>query len=146
MTKARIPAPLRRRVIARSGGRCAFCLSAEELMGVTFEVDHITPVSAGGKTALSNLCFCCPTCNRHKAARTSAPDELTGERVPLFHPIRDQWDAHFEWREGATLLFGRTATGRVTIDALRMNRPPMVQLRRYWSATGRHSAEIAEKG
>lgn len=34
-------------------------------MGVTFEVDHIVPAAGGGKTRLSNLCLCCPTCNRH---------------------------------------------------------------------------------
>jgi len=98
-------------------------------MGVTFGVDHIIPRAAGGKTTQSNLCLCCPTCNRHKAARLQAPDPLGGETIPLFHPIRDTWEEHFEWREGATVLAGRTAIGRTTAQALQMNRPAMVALR-----------------
>jgi hypothetical protein len=107
-------------------------------MGVTFEIDHVTPRAAGGKTTLDNVCLCCPTCNRHKAARTSAPDPVSGERMPLFHPVRDAWEAHFAWRDGATLVAGRTATRRATVEALHMNRPVMVELRRYWAATGVH--------
>ena len=107
-------------------------------MGVTFEVDHITPRFAGGATALENLCLCCPTCNRHKAARTHAPDPITGEMTVLFHPTRDAWEDHFEWREHASLVVGRTRIGRATVEALRMNRPQIVELRRYWTATGRH--------
>lgn len=110
-------------------------------MGVTFEIDHIVPRSRGGKTTLGNLCLCCPTCNRHKAARTHAGDPATGERAPLFHPIRDVWEAHFEWSEGATILVGRTPVGRTTIDALLINRPVLVELRRYWVATGVHPPE-----
>ena len=65
----RIPASLREQALARAGGRCAYCQSAEVLLGVSFEVDHIIPQSAGGETSIDNLCLSCPTCNRHKAAR-----------------------------------------------------------------------------
>lgn len=109
-------------------------------MGVTFEVDHVTPESAGGKTILSNLCLSCPTCNRHKANRMTAPDPRSGKQAPLFHPIQDRWSDHFEWTEGATLLLGKTPAGRATIAALQMNRPQIVQLRAYWAATGHHPA------
>jgi hypothetical protein len=107
-------------------------------MGVTFEVDHITPRAKGGKTTLDNLCLCCPMCNRHKWMRTRAPDPQTGKLVSLFHPIRDAWQEHFEWQEGAALIAGRTPCGRTTAAALQMNRPVMIELRRYWAATGRH--------
>lgn len=107
-------------------------------MGVTFEVDHITPRAARGRTTLANLCLCCPTCNRHKASRSSVRDPLTGASVPLFHPVRDFWDEHFEWADGATVVAGRTPVGRATAEALQMNRPLIVELRRYWAATGRH--------
>jgi len=40
-----IPARLREQVHANAGGRCAYCQSPEELMGVTFEVDHVIPRS-----------------------------------------------------------------------------------------------------
>jgi len=41
-------------------------------MGVTFEIDHIIPLADGGKNQDQNLCLSCPTCNRYKAARTTA--------------------------------------------------------------------------
>ena len=42
-----IPARLREQVRVDAGGRCAYCQSSEQLMGVTFEIDHIIPQSAG---------------------------------------------------------------------------------------------------
>lgn len=114
-------------------------------MGVTFEIDHIVPRSRGGKTTLGNLCLCCPTCNRHKAARTHASDPVTRESTPLFHPINDVWEAHFEWSEGATIIVGRTPVGRTTIDTLLINRPAIVELRRYWAATGLHPPEARRR-
>ncbi|AUX44215.1 uncharacterized protein SOCE26_056790 [Sorangium cellulosum] len=70
MTAGRIALRLRKLILARDAGRCTFCRCAEGLMGVTFEIDHVVPRCAGGATTLDNLCLCCPTCNRHKAART----------------------------------------------------------------------------
>ena len=89
MTGVLIPIRVREQVLTRDAGRCAFCRCAEKLMGVTFEIDHITPRATGGTTTLDNLCLCCPTCNRHKAARRRALDPASGESVPLFHPLRD---------------------------------------------------------
>jgi 5-methylcytosine-specific restriction endonuclease McrA len=68
---AHIPQALRQAVLGTAQGRCAYCLSPEQMMGVAFEVDHIIPRSAGGRTQLDNLCLSCPTCNRHKARRLS---------------------------------------------------------------------------
>jgi hypothetical protein len=107
-------------------------------MGVTFEIDHVMPRSLGGRTTLANLCLCCPTCNRHKAARSHVPDPATGELVPMVHPVRERWEDHFAWNDGATMIVGRTPSGRATIEALRMNRPAVVELRRYWAVTGHH--------
>jgi 5-methylcytosine-specific restriction endonuclease McrA len=77
----RIPQALRQAVLAIVQGRCVYCLSPELLMGVTFEIDHIIPSSAGGRTRLDNLCLSCPTCNRHKAQRLVARDRHTTRRV-----------------------------------------------------------------
>lgn len=54
------------------------------MMGVTFEVDHVIPRSAGGRSQFDNLCVSCPTCNRHKASRLSGRDPLSGRMVTLF--------------------------------------------------------------
>lgn len=138
MSSSRVPAELRRHVLNTAGGRCAYCHSAEALMGATFEVEHIIPRSAGGKTEADNLCLSCPTCNRHKAARLMAFDPQSSEEVPLYHPHHQVWSDHFVWSEDGFQIVGLTAVGRATVIALRMNRPQIVQLRRYWVALGLH--------
>ena len=120
---ARIPQALRQAVIDAAQGRCAYCLSPEQMMGVAFEVDHIRPRSAGGRNQLDNLCLSCPTCNRHKARRLSAPDPVSGRAVRLFHPKRDVWLHHFAWSADGAHIIGLTPTGRATVEALRFNRP-----------------------
>ena len=134
-----ISAQLREQVIANAGGRCAYCQSRQDLMGVTSEVDHIVPKSAGGPTSLANLC-------RHKARRLTAQDPVSGNVVPLFHPLKQAWAEHFAWSSDATEVRGLTSIGRATAatsceetaEALQMNRPTITQLRGYWVALGLH--------
>jgi len=133
-----IPIALRAQVRAQAAGRCAFCQSAEELLGVTFEIDHVVPLSAGGTTSADNLCLSCPTCNRHKAARMLGPDPLSRQNTPLFRPRSESWNDHFAWSDDGATLIGLTPTGRATVETLRMNRPVLVQMRRYWAALGLH--------
>jgi len=56
---------LRYDVLKRGGFRCAICGSTAA-DGVKLEVDHIVPVSKGGKTELSNLQVLCDRCNGGK--------------------------------------------------------------------------------
>lgn len=133
---ATISAELRAQVRAREKNRCAYCRSPEELTVTTFEVDHIVPVSAGGETTLDNLCLACPTCNRHKSARQSVSDPETDQVVLLYHPRQQKWSTHFAWDENRTLIIGLTPTGRATVEALQMNRPQMVHLRKLWLKIG----------
>jgi 5-methylcytosine-specific restriction endonuclease McrA len=58
-----IPADLRRQIRAHFAKCCAYCHTAEALTVVTFEVEHIIPLAAGGETAPQNLCLACPTWN-----------------------------------------------------------------------------------
>jgi hypothetical protein len=133
---ARLPQALRQAVMAAAPGRCAYCLSPEQMMGVTFDVDHVISRSTGGRTQIDNLCLSCPTCNRHKANRLSARDPLSGHAAPLFHPNQDTWSHHFAWSADGAHLIGQTPTGRATVEALRFNRSAIILLRRYWRATG----------
>src|SRR4029077_14862607 len=57
--KRRIPDPVRAEVLLRDGARCRRCRTA-----VNLEVDHIIPVSKGGKTEESNLQTLCRRRNR----------------------------------------------------------------------------------
>ncbi|MBI3764698.1 MAG: HNH endonuclease [Chloroflexi bacterium] len=138
---SRIRASLRQAVVEAARGLCAYCRSPESFMGIPFEVDHVIPRSAGGRATLDNLCVSCPTCNRHKASRVTAPDPASGRAAPLYHPNRDQWADHFAWSDDGIRIIGLTPTGRATAEALRFNRPAMITLRRYWMVTGIRPAE-----
>lgn len=105
---------------------------------MTFEIDHIVPLSAGGETTADNLCLSCPTCNRQKGTRQTALDPLSGQETPLFHPSTQSWGDHFTWSEDGATVIGLTPAGRTTIALLYMNRPVLVQMRRYWVALGLH--------
>jgi hypothetical protein len=138
LSPSRIPAKLRRQVLAAARNKCAYCRSEERLMGVTFEIEHIVPRSKGGKNSIDNLCLSCPPCNHHKSKRVRAVDPVSGAEARLFHPLHDRWSQHFAWSDDGTTIRGLTNVGRTTIDALKMNRPQMIELRGYWLSTGQH--------
>jgi hypothetical protein len=129
---------VRRVVEDRAAGLCEYCRSSVELTGQRFTIDHIRPVSQRGTHALDNLCFCCFECNNYKQASTAAVDPRTGRSAPLFNPRTDDWNEHFRWSPTAARMIGRTATGRATIQALRLNRPLLVRARRAWVRIGMH--------
>jgi HNH endonuclease len=133
---AYVPIDLRRQIRDRFSECCAYCATPERLTVATFEVEHVTPRSAGGATSLDNLCLACPTCNRCKANRLLASDPLTMEQVGLFHPCRHVWSEHFAWNSDRIEIMGVSAIGRATIVALRMNRPQLIRLRQMWTALG----------
>lgn len=124
--------PARRAEVAsRAGNRCEYCHLATRGQVATFPIDHIEPRSAEGTNKPENLALTCPHCNAYKWTATESADPATGEPASLFHPRRQSWDQHFEWAPGGTgELLGRTATGRATIQCLRINDADMIELRR----------------
>jgi 5-methylcytosine-specific restriction endonuclease McrA len=108
MSRPYIRAALRRRVTAQARGRCGYCLSAEIVVGMALEIEHIIPEAAGGLTEEENLWLSCPDCNSHKGARTSARDPLTGANVPLFDPRHQHWADHFAWADLGARIGGLT--------------------------------------
>jgi hypothetical protein len=62
--------------------------------------------------------------------KNPALDSLTGSRVALFNPRRQRWSRHFHWSADFLLILSRTTAGRATVEALLMNRPELVNLRR----------------
>ena len=93
---------LQRQIRDHFGECCAYCRTAEFLTAMRFEFEHIRPLSAGGETMFENLCFSCPSCNRHKSARQTAIDPISGKAVTLFHPQEQVWTEHFSWSESGT--------------------------------------------
>ena len=58
---------LRHQILQRDGFRCQLCgKSAQTDPTVELEVDHLYPVSKGGKTEPTNLRTLCKACNRGK--------------------------------------------------------------------------------
>jgi hypothetical protein len=132
-----IPADLRRRVRAHFSQCCAYCRSTEALTVVTFEVEHILPLSLGGPTEFENLGLACQSCNRHKSNRVvGITDESLESR--LFHPQSDRWLDHFDWTISGTVIVGLTDVGTATINLLRMNRPQLIEVRSLWVTVGKH--------
>jgi hypothetical protein len=113
----------------------------EEQSPDIFELEHVVAHAKGGLATAENLALACPSCNRYKGSRSSAVDAQTGRRAPLFNPRHQQWRRHFAWSDDGTKILGRTATGRTTVNALRMNRPAMCNLRLAWYAVGVHPAQ-----
>jgi hypothetical protein len=137
MSSERLSRRLRRRVGERARWRCEYCLSPAAFSTQPFEVDHVIPRSQGGPTRLGNLALSCG-CNSYKGDRTTGRDPQTGRTVPLFNPCRQRWPRHFAWSADFLQIVGRTATGRATIDALHLNRPELLNLRRILHLLGEH--------
>jgi HNH endonuclease len=129
---SKIPRAVRGRVRRRARGFCEYCLSCSELTGNDGTLDHIIPEGKGGSGQLSNLCWSCFWCNAYKQTRTAAADPRTGHAVALFNPRSEGWHNHFRWSHDATRIIGRTAVGRATVKALRLNRPTLIAARRVW--------------
>ncbi len=124
-----VPVALAKLVRDRAHHICEYCHLPQSSQEAAFHVDHITPVSARGRTISSNVALACVTCSLRKAARTHVRDPLSKEWVPLFHPRQDRWSDHFRWTRRYRLL-GVTPTGRATIAALGMNRPAVIAIRK----------------
>lgn len=135
-----IPSAIRQVIIERAQGCCEYCYSPAAWSPEIFEIEHILPLSMGGKTILSNLAYACPACNRYKRNRLSAHDPLTHSPTTIFHPRTMQWQDHFSWREDYSLIEGITPTGRATVALLKMNRPSTCRFRQALTALGVHPA------
>ena len=137
-TSERISSSLHRQVSEQARDLCEYCHCPAHFTNASFHCEHIRPRNAGGRTALDNLAWACPWCNGHKYTKTHAQDPYTGRRVSLFNPRRQRWSRHFAWSEDFMYVVGRTMTGRATVDALHLNRPQLLNLRRLLHAAGEH--------
>ncbi len=138
MSRQRVSAEQRRVVGERARGCCEYCRSQARFSTQSFSVEHILPRDKGGLTTLDNLALSCQGCNNHKFVKTEAYDPVNKVLVPLFNPRCQRWDDHFAWDYEYSLVVGLTSTGRATVEALRLNRQCLVNLRRVLYAMREH--------
>ncbi len=138
MSEKSVSQVLRLQVAKRAQGRCEYCQSHEFLNVSSFHVDHVVPRAKKGATSLSNLAYSCSNCNGSKWSKVRARDPLTNRLVPLFNPRTQTWTDHFQWSNDKQYLLGKTPCGRSTVEALEMNRPRLILLRRIWKTWGLH--------
>jgi hypothetical protein len=121
-------AELRQVVQERAQGRCEYCLFPEDHAFYPFQVDHIIAEKHHGPTVSDNLAWSCYYCNTYKGPNIAGWNVEKEEVVRLYHPRKDVWSDHFEWK--GPFVIGRTDIGRATIDVLCMNHPDAVAVRR----------------
>jgi hypothetical protein len=129
---------LRQLLFKRAHLECEYCRSPQALLMADLEIEHIRPKAKGGKTVDENLCAASRKCNELKRVRTKAVDPKSGTMTPLFHPRTQVWSDHFEFSIDGSFIIGKTAIGRATLEALRLNRERAVLLRRLWMKAGWH--------
>lgn len=136
-----IPPEIKDEVIRRAGGRCEYCRSLRKYSPQPFTIDHIIPVSKLGKSDSDNLALACGGCNGHKYSKVEALDPVSGKMANLYNPRKDFWHDHFRWNQRFTYIIGITDKGRATVDALKLNRKELVNLREITKLTGEHPPE-----
>jgi len=90
---------LRFEIFKRDSFKCQYC--GKEAPNVILEVDHITPVSKGGKNDILNLITCCFDCNRGKGKRLLKDNETLKkqkEQLNLLQKKREQIEMMVQWK------------------------------------------------
>ena len=119
----------RHTVAQRAKFLCEYCRAQELFSPDPFSVEHIIPLTKGGSNDLMNLAFACQGCNNHKYNKTEVWDVVTQQLIPIYNPRLDRWTEHFVWNNDYSQIIGITATGRATVEQLKMNRPGLMNLR-----------------
>ena len=122
----------------RATGLCEYCKSPANISSQPFVMEHIIPKSKGGATILENIAYSCQGCNNHKYNKTEGLDVATGNRVPLFNPRQQRWDANFQWSANGLEIIGMSSCGRATVGTLKLNRSELKSLRKLLTHFGSH--------
>ena len=121
---------VRTRVRQHADDQCGYCRVSSLWVYAPMHIDHIIPGGAGGSNNEDNLWLSCPRFNQYKDIQTHAVDPRTRRSVALYNPRTQQWDEHFRWGRDRARIIGRTACGRATVQALKMNIELSLQMRR----------------
>jgi len=141
MSSSHISEEVKTRVRTQARNQCGYCLSLQKYVLGILEIEHIIPKARGGTDDEDNLWLACRLCNNFKAAQTHAKDPETGRDVKLFNPRSQRWSEHFSWTDDGVYIVGKTACGRATVVALRLNNTYAVMVRQAWVSVGWHPPE-----
>ncbi len=131
---SKIAEKLKRKIRRQAENRCGYCLLPQSLNPSLLEIEHILPTAKGGTDDEENLWLSCRLCNGYKGIQTEAIDSKTGKRVLLFNPRTNNWNEHFKWSDEK--IAGKTACGRATIQALKLNNEIILPVRKKWITAG----------
>ncbi len=131
---------LRQKIIEQAGNRCGYCLGEQRYIFAPLEIDHILPTAEGGSDDEENLWLACRLCNSHKSTKTYGVDNYTKRKTSLFNPRKQKWSRHFFIVNGIEIA-GKTAVGRVTVEALQMNNHLALTVRKNWLIAGWYPPE-----
>ena len=116
-----------RQVWQRAQGRCEYCQLPASGYPLPFHIDHIVARQHGGATTPDNLALAFLHCNRHKGPNIAGRHPVGGYLVRLFHPRRDRWTDHFEWK--GSELSAKSDIGQITIQVLAINETDFLAVR-----------------
>ena len=68
---------IRDKIASAAHYRCEYCQTAREISGAQMHIEHIIPLSRGGRSDESNLCLACAWCNSYKWVQTHGFDPET---------------------------------------------------------------------
>lgn len=134
---------LRERVFMAAGYRCGYCRVHADYVYAPMQIDHIIPTAHSGDDTEDNLWLACPRCNLHKADKLDGIDPESNRSTALFNPRTQRWSEHFIWQEDNATIVGKTAIGRATVIALRLNAVEALRFRRLLVAAGWQPPEDA---
>ena len=127
-------AAARNLVRQRAENCCEYCRLPQEAVDATFHIEHVIALQHGGTDDLANLALACDRCNLYKGPNLTSIDPETRAIVPLFHPRKDDWNAHFVFQ--GPRIVGLSSQGRATVQLLNINATRRIQLRIELLATG----------
>ena len=129
---SKISRQLQAKIRVQAKNRCGYCLLPQNLNPTLLEIEYIQPIADGGTDAEENLWLACRECNSHKSIKTFGFDEKSGKLIRLFNPRKQNWSRHFKFNDDKTEIIGKTACGRATVEALKLNNEILVSVRRLW--------------
>jgi hypothetical protein len=116
-----LDADTREKVRQRANFCCEYCGIREIDTGGLLTIDHFHPTSKGGTNEPDNLIYSCVRCNQYKLDYWPPSDD----QLTLWNPRQEPSARHFRELDDGT-LYPLTPTGTLTLERLRLNRPPLI--------------------